>query len=137
MKTFLLTHMKTVHNLLKCLGYLIEALKFKSMMRAVTNRCYPSYSILNDLNSFLHSGHRQQWIGGKAKCGVILEPTTQSKMFKRPDDIILSPGSAQLRLNVDSKSDILFPSELPRLSSGPMCGELRQTVESIWSDRVI
>ena len=61
MKTFLLTHMKTVHNLLKCLGYLIEALKFKSMMRAVTNRCYPSYSILNDLNSFLHSGHRHQW----------------------------------------------------------------------------
>ena len=48
-------HMKTIHICLKCLGYLIEALKFKSMMRAVTNRCYPSYSILNDLNSFLHS----------------------------------------------------------------------------------
>ena len=65
MKKILLTHMKTVHNLLKCLGYLIEALKFKSMMRAVTNRCYPSYSILNDLNSFLHSGHRHQWRKGK------------------------------------------------------------------------
>ena len=62
-----MTHMKTIHICLKCLGYLIEALKFKSLMHAVTNRCYQSYSILNDLNSFLHSGHRHQWRKGKVR----------------------------------------------------------------------
>ena len=103
--------------------------------------CQPLLSIIFHLKWFKQFPPLQATDsnGGKAKCGVILEPTTQSKMFRTPDDIILSPGSAQLRLrlNVDSKSDILFQSKLPRLSSVPMCGELRQTVESIWSDRVI
>ena len=62
--------MKTIHICLKCLGYLIEALKFKSLMHAVTNRCYQSYSVQEAYTGEI----TQDWRSFKATFEAVTSP---------------------------------------------------------------